>query len=181
MLSRKAKHLALPTNNSISSWARFFATLRYAQNDGLLYVFTNIGITIIPAIILVGLSNIMKMSEEYKRFVIQKHTQGKNIHWDFMLESGEALQTYRLDKAPEEVLHQTAGAVKIFDHPLKFLTYQGPVNKGRGNVQLTEAGTYQIIHQKHSRIGLHLNGQILKGKFALTLIKDNDWQFNKSI
>ena len=73
------------------------------------------------------------MSEEDKRFVIQKHTQGKNIHWDFMLESGEALQTYRLDKAPEEVLHQTANAVRIFNHPLKFLTYQGPVNKGRGS------------------------------------------------
>jgi hypothetical protein len=56
MLSRKAKHLALAANNSTSSWARFFATLRYAQNDRLLYVFANKGITIIPAIILVGLS-----------------------------------------------------------------------------------------------------------------------------
>ncbi len=68
------------------------------------------------------------MSEEDKRFVIQKHTRGKNVHWDFMLQLGESLQTYRLDKTPEEVLNQTAGAVKIFDHPLKFLTYQGQVN-----------------------------------------------------
>ncbi len=119
------------------------------------------------------------MSEEDKRFVIQKHTQGKNIHWDFMLQLGETLQTYRLDKAPEEVLHQTASAVRILNHPLKFLTYQGPVNKGKGNVQLTEAGTYQIIHQKHNRIELNLNGQILKGKFTLTHIKNDDWQFTR--
>ena len=119
------------------------------------------------------------MSEEDKRFVIQKHTRGKDAHWDFMLESGQTLQTYRLDKAPEEVLHQTAGAVKIFNHPLKFLTYQGPVNKGRDNVQPTEAGTYQIIHQKHNRIELNLNGQILRGKFALTQIKNDDWQFSR--
>ncbi|MHC4594238.1 MAG: DNA polymerase ligase N-terminal domain-containing protein [Planctomycetota bacterium] len=123
--------------------------------------------------------NIMKMSEEDKRFVIQKHTQGKNVHWDFMLQSGEVLQTYRLDKAPEEVLRQTANAVKIFNHPLKFLTYQGAVNKGRGNVRLTEAGTYQIIHQKHNRIELSLNGQILKGKFTLIHIKNDDWQFTR--
>jgi len=37
MLSRKAKHLALAIGNHISSWARFFASLRYAQNDKLLY------------------------------------------------------------------------------------------------------------------------------------------------
>jgi hypothetical protein len=119
------------------------------------------------------------MSEEYKRFVIQKHTRGKNVHWDFMLESGESLQTYRLDKAPEEVLHQTASAVRIFNHPLKFLTYQGPVNKGRGNVQLTEAGTYQVIHRKQDQIELNLTGQILKGKFTLTHIKNDDWQFSR--
>lgn len=121
----------------------------------------------------------MKMSEEDKRFVIQKHTRGGNVHWDFMFHLGKSLQTYRLDKAPEEVLHQSASAVKIFNHPLKFLTYQGPVNKGRGNVQLTEAGTYQIIHQKHNRIELNLNGQILKGNFTLTHIKNDEWQFTR--
>ncbi|MHC4172274.1 MAG: DNA polymerase ligase N-terminal domain-containing protein [Planctomycetota bacterium] len=119
------------------------------------------------------------MSEEDKRFVIQKHTRGNNVHWDFMLQLGESLQTYRLDKAPEEVLHQTANAVKIFNHPLKFLTYQGPVNKGRGNVRPTEAGTYQIIHQEHNRIELDLSGQILKGKFTLIHIKNDDWQFTR--
>ena len=117
------------------------------------------------------------MSKKDKRFVIQKHTRGKDVHWDFMLQLGETLQTYRLDKAPEEVLHQTANAVRIFNHPLKFLTYQGPVNKGRGNVRLIEAGTYQITHQKRNRIELNLSGQILRGKFTLTHIKNDSWQF----
>jgi len=120
------------------------------------------------------------MSQEDKRFVIQKHTQGENVHWDFMLQSGESLQTYRLDKAPEEVLHRTAGAVKIFNHPLKFLTYQGPVKKGKGSVRIIEAGTYQIIHQKHDRIKLNLSGQILKGKFTLTHIKNDEWQLRSN-
>ena len=122
------------------------------------------------------------MSREDKRFVIQKHASGirhKRIHWDFMLESGDTLQTYRLDKAPEEIVHRPANAEKIFDHPLRFLTYEGPVNKGTGNVHIAEAGTYQILHQEDSRIELYLSGRILKGKFIMTHIKDDDWRFTK--
>lgn len=117
------------------------------------------------------------MSQEDKRFVIQEHTTGQDVHWDFMLELGGILQTYRLDKAPNEALHLAVNATKIFDHPLKFLTYQGPVNKGRGNVRITESGTYKIVHQAHSRIELSLSGKILKGKFTLTHIEGNNWQF----
>ena len=119
------------------------------------------------------------MSQRDKRFVIQKHTAGTDVHWDFMLEWGQTLQTYRLDKAPGEILHTSANAVKIFNHSLKFLTYQGPVNKGQGSIRIIEAGTYQIIHQARNRIELNLNGQILKGKFTLTPIDDNNWQFSR--
>jgi bifunctional non-homologous end joining protein LigD len=117
------------------------------------------------------------MSQEDKRFVIQEHTIDSDVHWDFMLELGGILQTYRLDKAPAQILHLAAGAVKIFDHPLKFLTYQGPVNKGRGNVRIIESGTYKMVHQAHNRIELDLNGKILKGKFTLNHIEGDNWQF----
>ncbi|MCJ7728535.1 MAG: hypothetical protein MUO27_01435 [Sedimentisphaerales bacterium] len=120
------------------------------------------------------------MSEEDKRFVIQEHTTGSDVHWDFMLEweSGRTLQTYRFDKALQQVLHSPANAVKIFDHPLKFLTYQGPVNKGRGSVRIVEAGTYQLVNNEHDHIELNLAGQILKGKFTLCRIEDDKWQFS---
>ncbi len=124
------------------------------------------------------------MKREDKKFVIQQHSTGSDVHWDFMLEwSGVlrkeslGLQTYRLDKAPQQVIHNPANAVKIFDHPLRFLTYQGPVNKGRGNVRITESGTYKIVHQAHNRIELSLNGKVLKGKFILTRIEGDNWQF----
>ena len=119
------------------------------------------------------------MSQEDKRFVIQEHTTDADVHWDFMLEWGKILRTYRFDKAPEEILHRAANAVKIFNHSLKFLTYEGPVNKGRGSVRIIESGTYKIIHQEHNHIELKLNGQVLKGKFTLTHIEDNNWQFSR--
>lgn len=116
------------------------------------------------------------MSQKDKRFVIQEHTEGKDVHWDFMLELGDILQTYRLDKAPDEALHLAVNATKIFDHPLKFLTYQGPVNKGQGSVRIIETGTYKMVHQAHNRIELNLSGKILKGKFTLTHIEGDNWQ-----
>jgi len=38
MLSPKAKHLASAGNRAILAGARFFASLRFAQNDKLLYL-----------------------------------------------------------------------------------------------------------------------------------------------
>jgi hypothetical protein len=120
------------------------------------------------------------MGLEDKRFVIQEHTRGSEIHWDFMLEQDNVLQTYRLNKAPQQVLQSPADAVKIFDHPLKFLTYQGPVNKGRGSVRIIEAGTYRIVNNEQDRFELDLTGRILKGTFTLHRVKDDKWRFSAS-
>jgi len=120
------------------------------------------------------------MSQKDKRFVIQEHTESKDIHWDLMLETGGTLQTYRLEKPPEKVLREPVNAVKIFDHPLKFLTYEGPVNEGRGSVRIIEASTYEITHQERKQIELSLSGKILKGNFMLTHIKEDNWRFAKN-
>lgn len=120
------------------------------------------------------------MKRKDKNFVIQQHTKGSDVHWDFMLESAGSLQTYRLDKSPRQITQNPANAVKIFDHPLKFLTYEGPVNKGRGSVRIAESGTYKVLHQAHDRIELGLNGQILNGNFTLSHIDGDNWQFSKS-
>ena len=118
------------------------------------------------------------MSTGSKKFVIQKHTSGDNVHWDIMLESGDCLQTWRLEKSPGEIANHSAGATKIFDHPLKFLTYEGPVNKGKGHAKIADAGTYEILCEDKDNIELNVDGQILKGKFTLTHIKENKWRFS---
>ena len=119
------------------------------------------------------------MNRQDKRFVIQEHTAAADVHWDFMLESesGESLQTHRLDIEPQHILQNPANVVKIFDHSPRFLTYQGPVSKGRGRVRIVEAGTYKITYQSPNRIELNLNGQILKGNFILNQTRDDQWQF----
>jgi hypothetical protein len=120
------------------------------------------------------------MNQENKKFVIQEHSSGPDVHWDFMLETANSLQTYRLDKPPQQLIQSPANAVKIFDHPLKFLAYEGSVNKGRGNVRMAESGSYEILHQSDDRLELNLNGKILNGNFTLSHIEGDNWQFAKS-
>lgn len=126
------------------------------------------------------------MSRKEKRFVIGEHSSEENperIHWDFMLESqdGPTLATYRLDKHPRELMDGCCKAEKIFDHPVKFLTYHGPVNKGKGRFQIAERGTYTIIGQEDNRIELNLKGQILQGRFTLEHIEGDKWNFYRDV
>jgi len=55
MLSREAKHLAIAEEKTICSMARFFASLRFAQNDKGLYSLTNKGLIITNVIVSVSL------------------------------------------------------------------------------------------------------------------------------
>jgi hypothetical protein len=117
------------------------------------------------------------MPDNQKEFVIQEHTSREDIHWDLMLEQNGWLRTFRLDTPPGELLTQPAQAVKIADHPLKFLTYQGPVNKGTGNVRIVESGTYTAASTSAERIELNIDGHILKGNFLLDRIESKQWEF----
>jgi len=121
-----------------------------------------------------------KMTAKAKRFVIAEHSTPHGVHWDLMLEIDDKLQTYRLDKHPQEIFNGPVNAEKIFDHPLKFLTYEGPVNNNQGMVRLVESGKYNIQFQKPDSMQLIFEGQILKGLFALTKINENIWQFSKT-
>ena len=115
--------------------------------------------------------------KDEKKFVIQEHSSDEGVHWDFMLESGQILETYRLDNEPKDMLKKETNGVKIFDHQLKFLTYHGPVNNGRGSVAVVESGTYRIISRDETKIELKIAGQTLDGNCTLTKIKNDNWRF----
>ena len=113
-----------------------------------------------------------------KKFVVQKHTKAGQIHWDLMLEADGVLETYRLDLPPEKLFYNSTNAVKIHDHPLKFLTYEGSVNKGKGTVEIAESGTYQQLNKTEYQQQFQLDGKILHGNFALTHIADDKWELS---
>jgi bifunctional non-homologous end joining protein LigD len=116
--------------------------------------------------------------EKTRRFVIQRHErQDKPVHWDLMLEQGSVLQTYQLDAPPEELANGATGAVRIDDHLIKFLTYQGSVNKGKGTVAIADSGTYRVLDEDADRRMIEFAGGILKGEFVLAHLNDDEWNF----
>ena len=110
------------------------------------------------------------------RFVVQEHTTPDGVHWDLMLEKGDALTTFRLEQPPQVALDGAVSAVKIFDHPLRFLTYEGPVQKGTGRVRIVDRGTCDVADEAGDVIALALRGTILQGSFTLTRIEGTSWQ-----
>jgi hypothetical protein len=118
------------------------------------------------------------MNNREKRFVIHEHSTDDGSHWDLMLETENALQTFRLDIPPQQILQIPAHAEKIHDHPLKFLTYEGPVQNVRANVKIVDSGTYNIHRQTNEKIELLLTGHILNGKFTLMLLSEDRWTFS---
>ena len=96
-----------------------------------------------------------------------------------MLEDGEVLKTFRLDRPPERLSGEVTRAVPIFDHEKRFLTYEGPVNKGLGQVRIEERGDYETDSQTPTQWLLRLSGRILKGDFLLGRDQENNWTFQK--
>lgn len=114
---------------------------------------------------------------ENKRFVVQEHQTPDGVHWDLMIEQGGMLTTFRLAERPEQALAHPVQAERIFDHPLRFLTYEGPVQKGTGRVHIVERGTYRSIEWQDDRLALVLNGTILNGAFTFVRTAEAGWYF----
>jgi hypothetical protein len=76
------------------------------------------------------------------RYVILAHDH-PFPHWDFMLEAGNVLQTWRLLAEPGP--QRTVAAERVADHRPAYLDYEGPVSGGRGNVTRWDYGAYEMV------------------------------------
>ena len=120
------------------------------------------------------------MESEHSQFVVQEHNkQNEPTHWDLMLRAGRVLHTYRLTRPPAQALQDTTTATRISDHPLKFLTYEGTVNKGLGSVQIVDSGTYELLSQSDALLELEFDGRILKGRFCIAQIEGDTLKFGR--
>lgn len=72
-----------------------------------------------------------------RRFVVLLHDHPV-VHWDFLLENGATLRTWRLPRDPCQ--HDVMEAEEIAPHRSLYLNYEGPVSGGRGTVRRIAAG-----------------------------------------
>lgn len=111
-----------------------------------------------------------------RRFVVQEHsTAREGVHWDLMIEQGPSLMTFRLELGPEAIGGEPVPAVRIFDHDLRFLTYEGPVQKGTGRVRIVDCGQCLDFHPEKELLTFLLQGQVLNGDVELRQIRDDMW------
>ena len=115
-----------------------------------------------------------------KQFVIQQHTTGDGIHWDLMLENSNVLWTWRLDTAPADIKDAPVAAERIFDHPLRFLTYEGPVQNNTGSVRIADRGSVRYHCIETDQIICEFVGEILKGVFSLRNSHADHWFLERS-
>jgi hypothetical protein len=103
------------------------------------------------------------------RFVLLYHDCPPNdvraSHWDLMLESGDVLRTWALERLPRSwqaarartaivypncpplLLESTARAIQLSDHRRDYLGFEGPLSRDRGTVMRVAAGTYRSEYE----------------------------------
>jgi hypothetical protein len=107
------------------------------------------------------------------RFAVLEHDH-PTLHWDFLLEDGGVLLTWRLaaPPTPDVVVH----AEKLFDHRLLYLDYEGPVGGGRGRVTRWDNGTFEWEERGADRAVVRLIGGRLHGVFRLERADGETWR-----
>src|SRR5271168_476758 len=98
------------------------------------------------------------------RYVILEHDHPV-LHWDFMLESGRLLRTWRLESlpAPGKIIAATA----LGDHRLAYLDYEGPLSGNRGTVTQWDSGEFKPVKQTDEHVEVRLHGRRLNGTATL--------------
>ena len=111
------------------------------------------------------------------RFVIQLHSAPGGAHYDLMLETEGVLATWRIDRPPTDLgPNERLPAEALPDHRLAYLSYEGPVSRGRGTVRIFDGGTYHLIDRSEGTWVFELCGRLLRGTFTLRRLRAERWQ-----
>ncbi len=101
------------------------------------------------------------------RYAILHHQAPDGEHWDLMLQDGAVLATWRLPAEPVSPAGLPMDAVRLGDHRMAYLDYEGPVSRDRGTVARVDAGTCRVIRRRETCWEFELVGGRLAGGFAL--------------
>jgi hypothetical protein len=106
------------------------------------------------------------------RFVLLEHDH-PHLHWDLMLEAAGSLRTWRLAAPP--TAEPVVPGVALRDHRLAYLTYEGPLSGGRGQVRQWDAGVFEWIDDNERVVTIRLRGARIIGVLRLEWQQGHDW------
>ena len=108
------------------------------------------------------------------QFVILEHHH-EGIHWDFMLESGPVLRTWRLATRPDGAYPIVA--TELPGHRRKYLHYEGDISGGRGSVTRWDWGEFDWISVEPASVEVRIEGRRLAGRVYLLRDDSGGWTF----
>jgi hypothetical protein len=111
------------------------------------------------------------MPESPRQFVLLRHERSNGVHWDLMLDTGEALATWQIHDDPADwapvAQPPSLELTRLPDHRRDYLDYEGPVSGGRGHVSRTDAGRYVLLERRDDCWRVQLAGSLLAGSCEL--------------
>ena len=102
-------------------------------------------------------------------FVILVHTGFGETHYDLMFERGAVLAVWQLRRSPVDL--QPGGQIpakRMPDHRLEYLSYEGPVSRGRGEVAVDDRGEYELMAHDEANWQFRLAGRRIRGRFNIS-------------
>ncbi len=129
-----------------------------------------------------------KTSQREPIFVIQQH-HASHMHYDFRIESDGVLKSWAVPKGPSTDPREKRLAAMTEDHPIDYANFEGiiPEGYGAGTVIVWDRGAFENLTEKNGKkislaqgiknghIKIKLDGKKLKGEYALTRFRDNNW------
>ncbi|MBS3821615.1 MAG: hypothetical protein GVY16_03015 [Planctomycetes bacterium] len=115
------------------------------------------------------------------RFVILAHSGHGPLHYDLMLQQGDALATWQFEADPTTVDSSGLPGRRIAGHRTAYLDYEGPVSGGRGEVRRTEAGTWEPTETAEDCWRFALTGRRIDGRYELRRDREqaNTWTLRR--
>src|SRR5689334_20075504 len=106
------------------------------------------------------------------RFVILEHDH-PHLHWDLMLETGNVLRSWRLEKPPQG--QTIIAATAIGDHRIAYLDYEGPVGNKRRTVKHWDWGDFEGDPLDPEQVSIQTKGGKLLGRLQLKRRIGDEW------
>jgi bifunctional non-homologous end joining protein LigD len=115
------------------------------------------------------------------RYVVHEH-HASRLHFDFRLEMEGVLHSWAVPRGPSMDPAEKRLAVEVEDHPLEYIDFAGTIPRGEygaGRVAVWDRGPYEVVEKERDKIVFFLEGEKLRGNFALIRLKNSrtgkDW------
>lgn len=117
------------------------------------------------------------------RFVIQEH-HATRLHWDLRLEHDGTLASWAIPNGIPEDPHENRKAVRVEDHPLEYLDFEGDIPKGQygaGKMRIWDRGTYELTKWEPRKVMVNFAGERVQGRYTLFQTGDDpkDWMIHR--